>query len=358
MAPPSSGKSIPRHELIAAALELGIQRPESLTEAQLMTEIRRVSEGTRAVAPEFPTGGGWLGVARHLVTSVVEQGLNLPSAARAIRDSVRPRSTPAQRPPLPTVTLAQIYISQGHDARAITTLREVLRRDPVHPKAQRLLSELLAKDESDTSAATAAQPPEFPASQDMPPAPEHARPAAEGDAGLSGDEAAPPPVSDVAPRESSTPNGSQGSPAATTAAEEEQDDGLLVFRQSEGAAVYWELGRRGLAARRRGARLEMRIVTFTPDARGALAEEQCQPIGDVSGCFRVQCHERAVVRAALGIQQDERWFVLRVASGLVVQAEVGELETEFRPRKHPLDPALVERGRLLVVDGGVLASAS
>jgi hypothetical protein len=44
---------------------------------------------------------------------------------------------------LPTVTLAQIYIAQGHAERAVATLDQVLRRDPKNPKALRLHGELL-----------------------------------------------------------------------------------------------------------------------------------------------------------------------------------------------------------------------
>jgi hypothetical protein len=76
---------------------------------------------------------------------MLEKGLNLPSAARVLRDTVR--SVPPQRPPYPTVTLAQIYIAQGHTQRAVATLQQVLRRDPQNPKARRLLSTLPAEPE-------------------------------------------------------------------------------------------------------------------------------------------------------------------------------------------------------------------
>ncbi len=341
MVRPSSAKSIPRHELIAAALDLGILRPESLTESELMTEIQRVSEGKSEAAAPLPTSRGWLGVARHLMTSVVEQGLNLPSAARVIRDSVRPRSVPSERPPLPTVTLAQIYISQGHDERAVATLRDVLRRDPVHPKAQRLLDEMLGKaDPASDRARSAAVPADVPEAQD------HGSqlPTDSVGADASGE------LGDVSANRKARTNDAKEVEAGEVEQASEQlppeEDTLLVFRRDDEAILYWELGRRGQAARRRGARLELRVVTFTPDPRGALAEDQCHPIGDVRGCFHVQCDANVVARAALGIQEEGRWHVLRVASALVVVPEQSDLQEDFSPRKGALDPAVIERARV------------
>jgi hypothetical protein len=86
---------------------------------------------------------GWLGVARDLVASVVEQRLNLHDAAELIR-SLELRQ---QRdiPPVATVTLAEIYAAQGHVRRAIKLLDEVLAREPDHPAATHLRSALLAQ---------------------------------------------------------------------------------------------------------------------------------------------------------------------------------------------------------------------
>jgi hypothetical protein len=125
---------IPRHELIAAALELGIERPELLSPEQLREKIRAASADAAA---ESDMGRVSLfSVARNLIASVVERGLNLPDAARVIRDTVR--SSPRHRPPLPTVTLAQIYLAQGYTDRAIQTLVQVIEREPNNYTAAQL----------------------------------------------------------------------------------------------------------------------------------------------------------------------------------------------------------------------------
>jgi hypothetical protein len=144
-------KSIPRHELIALALDLGVDRPEQLSDAELLQHVSRASVGAQAeatppAAPPAAPARGWFQVARNLVASMLEKGLNLPSAARVLRETVR--TVPPQRPPFPTVTLAQIYIAQGHTQRAVATLQQVLRRDPKNPKARRLLSTLPVQSET------------------------------------------------------------------------------------------------------------------------------------------------------------------------------------------------------------------
>lgn len=130
---------IPRHELIAAALELGVERPELLSPEQLREKIRAASAGAGKDAAG-PARFSLFSVARNLVASVVERGLNLPEAARVIRDTVRP--SPRHRPPLPTVTLAQIYLAQGYADRAIQTLTQVIEREPNNYTAVELYQRL------------------------------------------------------------------------------------------------------------------------------------------------------------------------------------------------------------------------
>src|SRR5690606_37136937 len=88
-----------------------------------------------------------------------ERGLHLPEAASLLR-STQVGRTPAPPPPLPTVTLAEIYAAQGYHAKAVTVLDEVLRREPDHAEARALrdrfgaelsegeLADLRAREES------------------------------------------------------------------------------------------------------------------------------------------------------------------------------------------------------------------
>src|SRR5688572_23355697 len=122
--------SLTRDELIACARELGAQRPEVMTRVELRDEIVRLSEPDLLAQKKQR---GWLGVARDLVASVVESGLNMRDAAAKIRgergdDVVGP-------PPVATVTLAEIYIAQGHPERALAVIEEVLEGEPDHAVA-------------------------------------------------------------------------------------------------------------------------------------------------------------------------------------------------------------------------------
>lgn len=294
----SASKAIPRHELLATALELGILRPESLTEVELVERIQQVSEGHSAHAAQRPPAG-WLSVARHLVASVVEQGLNLPSAARVIRDSGRPRSVPPQRPPLPTVTLAQIYIAQGHDERALSTLEHVLGRDPSHAKAGRLAQELRERLGRARAGATATS--------------------------------ASPSASESPNEAAAVPEHDWGRPEA-----------IVVVRDRTGADIHWELAARAELARRRSRHLEVRVLRVTPSHEGARSEQTRHPV-EGGATLRVPCAPQVVVRAALGLVDAEEFEVLAVASSHVrVDGGAGS-EQEFIPYESASDGGLVAR---------------
>jgi len=127
-----------RDELIAHARELSINRPELMTRVELRDEIIRLSETDEE---QRRRARGWLGVARDLVASVVEQRLNLPDAAEMIRGANL--RVPKHVPPVATVTLAEIYAAQGHLPRAIKLLDEVLMREPEHAAAEALRATLI-----------------------------------------------------------------------------------------------------------------------------------------------------------------------------------------------------------------------
>ena len=122
-----------REQLIAQAEQAGIPRPRVLTQPELIDElIGRSTKGER----ERAKARGWLGRARDLLANVVEKGLHLPEAARVLRQE--DKTWPAPPPPLPTVTLAEIYAAQGHPERALAVLDEVLAREPSHREARTL----------------------------------------------------------------------------------------------------------------------------------------------------------------------------------------------------------------------------
>lgn len=130
-------EKLSREELITHASHLGVPRPRVLTQPELMDEIiTRTAKSER----EKAKARGWLGRARDLLAQVVEKGLHLPEAARVLRSGPDDRPWPTPPPPLPTVTLAEIYAAQGHLERAIAVLDEVLTREPEHAEAHGLRS--------------------------------------------------------------------------------------------------------------------------------------------------------------------------------------------------------------------------
>lgn len=135
-------EALDRDTLVAKAEAAGVVRPAVLTRPELVDELL-VRTAVDAKAPELKKARGFFGVARDLLARVIERGLHLPDAAEVVRT----RSNPP--PPLrtgstaiPTVTLAEIYATQGHKARALDTLKRVLEDEPEHVVARTLLDRL------------------------------------------------------------------------------------------------------------------------------------------------------------------------------------------------------------------------
>jgi hypothetical protein len=128
---PAELDALSREELILRARARGVERPEQMTRVELRDEIVRRSE------PDLERqrrSRGWLGVARDLLASVVESGLNLPDAAASIRGDGQLHEFQGP-PPVATVTLAEIYAAQGHYEQALRMLDEVIEREPEHAVA-------------------------------------------------------------------------------------------------------------------------------------------------------------------------------------------------------------------------------
>jgi len=135
-------KGLSRLELLKLAQALRVSDADVMTRAELQAAIERARKPEPRPQPQSVT---WLGVARRLLASIVEQGLHLPDAAALIRGDGSLRPTPSGPPPVATVTLARIYAAQGHLERGIGTLDEVLASDPDHDLARELRSQLAAR---------------------------------------------------------------------------------------------------------------------------------------------------------------------------------------------------------------------
>jgi hypothetical protein len=131
--------TLSRLELLKLAQTLRVSDADVMTRAELRAAIERAKRPEQRPPAQPVT---WLGVARRLLASIVEQGLHLPDAAAVIRGNPALRPIPSGPPPVATVTLARIYASQGHLERAISTLDEVLKSDPDHDLARELRGQL------------------------------------------------------------------------------------------------------------------------------------------------------------------------------------------------------------------------
>jgi hypothetical protein len=137
---PNSKPLLSRVELLRLAQGLGVVDADVMTRAELRAAIDKAQRPERVALDQHPVT--WVSVARRLLASVVERGLNLPDAAALIRGDTKLMAPPMAPPPVATVTLARIYAAQGHLDRAIGTLDEVLESDPDHELARDLRTQL------------------------------------------------------------------------------------------------------------------------------------------------------------------------------------------------------------------------
>jgi len=131
--------ALSRDGLIERAETLGVRRARFLTRPELVDEIllaeSKVEGDKRGITR------GFVGLARDLLARLVERGLHLPDAAERIRGSTPPPRPQGRASSIPTVTLAEIYASQGHAARAVETLRRLLTIEPEHDEARQMLAQ-------------------------------------------------------------------------------------------------------------------------------------------------------------------------------------------------------------------------
>ncbi len=136
-----------REGLVLRAQAAGIRRARLLTRPELIDELLRLNPVIDET--QLKKTRGFFGLARDLLSKVVERGLHLPDAADRLRAALGPEPPQVPRPEpqaVPTVTLAEIYAAQGHKQRAIDTLERVLDAEPDHGAARALLEQLQSSD--------------------------------------------------------------------------------------------------------------------------------------------------------------------------------------------------------------------
>ena len=363
---PAELDTLSRDELILRARARGVERPEQMTRVELRDEIVRLSE------PDLERqrrSRGWLGVARDLLASVVESGLNLPDAAAVIRADGQGAHDFHGPPPVPTVTLAEIYATQGHYEQALRMLDEVIEREPEHGTA-RVLRDRIAEErdlgpgrrrkvvETKGDPILTPQPPAVApvpvaaAPEPTPavaPEPEAAPAPAVAHAAEPTPAVEPTPVAEpMAPAEP-TPAAEPTPPAegerqpetpTTAAAEAEspspttQPEPGVVVLQTEGRAfVYWRLASLSSS-------LRLRSVTVQPSLQGPSVEEQDYALTlPVGGFWLPRTAPGTEVRAAVGELSSAGFAPLTVAR------VVGASAPAFEPLGIQIDRELESAAR-------------
>lgn len=342
--------SMTREELVERASLLGVRRARILTRPELIDEIL-VLGAEQKDAASLARSRGLFGRARDLLAKVVERGLHLPDAAERIRTMPITPTTPSRTASsvLPTVTLAEIYASQGHRGRAIETLKKVIEAEADHADAQALLARLESQDyvspppkdlgpeeelpspeaEADEAApiaVTAALAPE-PASGSIPaPAPEPAPETAAAPA-----VSASPEVTDMVQPAMVTPRPSQMPPAPPplsfrppSATDEPVYDACLGIPGEPGVlSVHWTVTERMVlhhSERSPGGALSLRVVTVRAAEDGPRASVMDEPLSSARGTRTLISDDgpRVVRRVAVGWLRGGEFFPIAHSPELVL----------------------------------------
>ena len=279
-------ESLDRDSLIGKAEAAGVSRARVLTRPELVDEILlrqgRDAEATRRAR-------GLLGRARDLLARLVERGLHLPDAADRVRGTTPPPPLRRNGAAVPTVTLAEIYATQGHKDKALETLRQVLEREPEHLAAKNLVAKL----SSPSYAAPAPKlPPEAEGAEERP---------------VDGGEASMGSGGFTAPVTSSTgaPEGAMGMiDAQPFPPKYDVDECVAIAVDPSTLFVYWELRDDTLAAlqkREPTGTLALRVLAIVPTWDGPRTITRDIEVGAQLGDWFVrELPEDAIVRAAIG----------------------------------------------------------
>ncbi|MEO7038289.1 MAG: tetratricopeptide repeat protein [Polyangiaceae bacterium] len=324
-----------REQLILKARVLGVERPELMTRVEMRDEIVRRSEPDPV---QQRRARGFLGVARDLVASVVEAGLNLPDAAAIIRGEGAREGDWKGPPPVATVTLAEIYAAQGHLERALRMLDEVLAKEPDHDAARSLRDRLASGTETPKPAAprrqrvSFADPPE--ADITPPPAPESVPATESAPDPVADTRSAPPPapapepeIAAIAAQIPATPEPVvsvpvpvASVPAPAPAARPLSPPQVITLAHAGQRQVYWELPPHTLDALKSRApqgRALLRVISFrTRAGKVERRSHDVSPSAEVGSAVLPGLNADAVVRAVLGWEAEGRFMPFVVASDL------------------------------------------
>ncbi|HEX7451744.1 MAG TPA: tetratricopeptide repeat protein [Polyangiaceae bacterium] len=299
-----------REQLILKARVLGVERPELMTRVEMRDEIVRRSEPDPV---QQKRARGFLGVARDLVASVVEAGLNLPDAAAIIRGEGAREGDWKGPPPVATVTLAEIYAAQGHLDRALRMLDEVLAKEPDHDAARSLRDRLAAGADVPKQPAPRRQRISFadPPESDLPAEPlTHSERAP-----------APEPEPEPAPAPAPAPEPVPESAPAPAAAPPPASPYVLTLAVAGQRQVYWEVPAHtwdALRSRAPHGRAVLRVLSFrTRAGKVERRAHDLSPDAEVGSAVLPGLNADAVVRAALGWESDGRFLPFVIASDLV-----------------------------------------
>ncbi len=272
--------ALPKEDLVRRAEAQGIEGARKLTRLELVDELVRLAGGPR----------GLLGKARDLLRDAVEVGLSRVLAAatqttepeKASLEADAPEAPPAPpkpstpveqavaaqaEEPIATVTLAKVFLSQGHAPRAREIVEAILRREPDHRAALELRDELEVREERVRS---------------VPPPP-------------------PPPPPE----------------------EEFADECVALVVDDTAVHVAWDVHASTLARARRAFRdrepaLVLRVLVFEPSVQGPRVASHDVPIEGLSGDhFARELPPFSVVRAAVGLVAGERFVPIAHTADVV-----------------------------------------
>lgn len=333
-----------RDELLAQARALGIEHPQDMTLQELHAALERVRRAAPGrVRPVRATS--WFEVARQLLAAVVEQGLNMPDAAALIRGETRLSEPPRAQPPLATVTLAKIYAAQGHAAKALKVLADVLASEPDHPEALDLKQQLHNRQPQHSSQQQAEA--------------QRRRGLGTPDAAAQSDEKGEPGRAEKSETAAQSPQPSSAQVAETPLASEEQvaaeqvgadeadlppgpADALLALRR-EGSAlmIAWELSAQTEAVRREGGVVEIEWTEFTPTWNGPERHTRHIAIDRAVGSLPAPRGATLnLLSAALGLRQGHK--VAPLATLAIAEVDASDPAKIALSRVREFDRAIAE----------------